>query len=121
MSYIRSNGRKALGDASSCSASQDWDPDCTLPGMSPGQCVPRGTAGKAAGCSYPTKSSSSGGGFWDFLGKASGGVLDVLKAKSTPAPVTNIITPGGGMSTTTKVAIAGAGALALVLVLRNRK
>ena len=120
MSYIRSNGRKALGDASSCSASQDWDPNCTLPGLPPGQCVPRGTVGKAPGCAYPAQSSSSSG-FWDFLGKASGGVLDVLKAKATPGTTNVYQTTGGGMSTTTKVAIAGAGALALVLVLRSRK
>lgn len=120
MSYIRKNGRSlsGLGGAESCSAAQDWDPNCEFNGIK-GQCVPRGTIGKAPGCTYSTSSSSSG--VWGFLSSIVSGGSQVLAAKATPAPVTNVITPGGGMSTTAKVAIAGAAALGLVLVLRSRK
>jgi hypothetical protein len=122
MSYIRSNGRslRGLSGPENCMTSQDWDPNCSG-SWGTGQCVPRGMAGKAPGCTYAAPSSSSSGGVWDLLGKITSGVTDVIKAKATPAPVTNVINAGGGMSTTTKVALAGAAALGVVLVLRSRK
>lgn len=69
----------------------------------------------------PMCSSGSSSGVFDLLGKVVSGAADVIKAKVTPAPVTNISTSAGGMSTTTKVAVAGAAAVGLLLVLRRRK
>ena len=113
--YIRRKGAGLMGfgGAESCGPTQQWDPNCTFAGIK-GQCVPTGMVGKAPGCTY----SSSEPSIWDKLLSAGG---DVLKAKLTPAPVTNITTTSSEMSTTTKVAIAGAGVLALLLILKSRK
>lgn len=65
-------------------------------------------------------SSSSAPSWLDSLIK---GTADVLKAKVTPAPVTNISTPssGPGLSTTTKIAIAGGAVIGGVLLVRALK
>lgn len=63
--------------------------------------------------------SSSGGGWLDSLIK---GATDVLKAKVTPAPVTNISTTSSpGLSTPTKIAIAGGAVVGGVLLIRALK
>lgn len=116
MSYIRKhgNGLMGFGDASSCGSTQQWDANCNYNGIQ-GQCVPTGMVGKSPGCTYP---SSSGGGWFDTLIK---GATDVLKAKVTPAPVTNISSGAGGMGTTTKLVIAGSAVVGGVLLLRALK
>ena len=103
-----------MGGAESCGSTQQWDPNCTFNGIK-GQCVPTGMVGKAPGCTYAAGSEPS---IWD---KLLGAGSDILKAKLTPAPVTNITQTDTGMSTTTKIAIAGAAAVGLLLILRSRK
>jgi hypothetical protein len=120
MSYIRKNGNGLMGfgDASSCGSNQQWDANCNFNGIV-GQCVPTGMVGKAAGCTYASGGSSSGGGIFDSILKS---VTDVIKAKVTPAQVTNIsTTEGPGLSTPTKLAIAGGAVVAGVLLVRALK
>ena len=67
-------------------------------------------------------SAAAGGGtsWWQSL---IGGATDVLKAKVTAAPVTNITTaaPAAGMSTTTKLMIGGGVLVAAALIWKSRK
>lgn len=64
-------------------------------------------------------SGSSSGGWLDSLIK---GATEVLKAKVTPAPVTNInTTTSPGLSTPTKIAIAGGAVVGGVLLIRALK
>jgi hypothetical protein len=111
----KGSGMMGLAGAESCGSNQQWDAGCNYYGIQ-GQCVPTGMVGKQAGCTY--SSSSSSGSIWD---KLLSGATDIIKAKVTPAPVTNVSAASGGMSTTTKVAIAGAAVVGLALILRSRK
>jgi LPXTG-motif cell wall-anchored protein len=120
MSYIRTSCM-GLSGAESCGANQIWSPDYVFQGVK-GQCLSleqykAWEAQKAAAAAGVKPAEKS---WWESL---IGGATEVLKAKVTPAPVTQITTtaPDAGMSTTTKVAIAGAAALGLVLLLRKRK
>ena len=112
----KGNGMMGLGGAEACGPNQMWSPDYVYNGIK-GQCLSveqfkAWEAQKAAG-------GGSGGGWFDSLVK---GATDVLKARVTPAPVTNITSaPGSGMSTTTKVAIAGGVLLAAGLIWKSRK
>ena len=97
----------SLGGASDCGADQEWDASCSYAGVT-GQCVPKGTAGHAAGCTYPSG--------WDKAAGVIGGFLSAVTGGPKPSAPVVVQT---GMSTTTKVALAGAAALGLVLILRR--
>lgn len=111
---IARRGYGSMGDASSCSSNQEWDANCTFNGIK-GQCVPIGTAGKNAACSY----SSGGSGIWDTIKSIAGSVADIYGKSKTPAQP-QVIVQGSSTPSWVLPAVVGGGVLAVVMLTRKR-
>lgn len=110
MSYHRKRSMSGLGDASSCGADQQWDPNYVFNGIK-GQCTPKGSP--MVGYTAPSSGSGAGSFFTDLF-KA------LTPAAPAPAPTTVYVPqPSTGVSTTTLV-VAGGAALLLVALLASR-
>lgn len=123
MSYISKagNGLMGFGDASSCGGNQAWDAGCNYNGIQ-GQCVPVGMVGKYSPCDYSKAAAAQQSSSSSIWGNLITGLTEVVKAKVTPAQVTNISTMSSpGMSTPTKLAIAGGAVVGGVLLIRALK
>jgi hypothetical protein len=125
MSYFPGNttliarrGYGPMGDASSCGPDQEWDSGCVFAGIT-GQCVPKGTAGHASGCSYPGTLDKIG----SFLKGIGSGVISAYsqqqQAKGAAAAYQSM-QPSATPAWVMPVAIGGV-AIAAVLLLRGGK
>lgn len=99
--------RGGLGGAESCGPTQQWDPNYAMPGLPPGQCVPKGSA-----MTKPSVGSSI--------------FSSVMSLFSTPTPPAYYPAPPlpapAGMSTNTKIAIGlGAAGLVALALIATRK
>lgn len=117
---IARRGYSDLGDASSCGTGQEWDAGCTFNGIK-GQCVPAGTVGKAANCTYP-----SSGGIVSFFGGLLSGALNLYgqsKVAQGQAQAYQSMQPQQNQtpSWVMPVAIGGAAVVAVMLLKGKRK
>jgi hypothetical protein len=129
MSYttklIARSGYSGIGDTHTCGGTQEWDPRCEFNGNK-GQCVPRGSVGRAAGCNYTTSDSAGSPSTISQIGGAAVNLLSgVLNSYATAAgtkPPTTIVNGGGGGTPPWLVpaAIGGVGLIAVIMLTRPR-